>query len=84
MSYELLKKIMKGGEKLTWFLENKEMLDEFGGTDPFIAGILKLIAKGFLNLIHEYDEDEGDDFKIELTEAGKAFISYKEKIGEVS
>jgi len=79
MSSEILKILKPDGIKLSLILLNKKLIDGIGGTDNLIAEIDSLLAKGFITIEHEYDEDEGDDFQIKITDSGGAFLRFKEK-----
>ena len=72
-----LKRTGKG--KLSELLLKEGYVDNCGGSDSIVAQIDKYTAKGFVKLKHEYDVEEGDDFLIELTESGKAFLRYRER-----
>ena len=80
MSCNVLRFFKRTGKgKLSELLENKKYLERCGGSDNVVAEIDTLTAKGFLRLKHEYDVNEGDDFIIEITTSGEAFLRYKEK-----
>ena len=79
MSLYLLKSLKGRENELSTLLEDKNFIDRCNGTDIFMAEMNSLLAKGFISLKHEYDEDEGDDYIIDLSKSGKAFLRFKER-----
>ncbi len=79
MSLVILNKIKDSPLRLSKFLENDSFIEEIGDEDSFMLEIYSLISKNFINLQQEYDEEEGDDYSLEITDMGKSFLSYKDK-----
>jgi len=74
MSVDLLKSISENGTKYSSLLSNKKLLSEFNTLDNLTIELNSLVAKGFLTIEIEYDEEEGVDFSIKITDLGKSFL----------
>ena len=52
-------------------LENKEAIRVAGNIDRLTTELFNLIAKGYVSIEKEADPNEGDDYRITITDFGK-------------
>ncbi|MDG6904415.1 MAG: hypothetical protein JRN20_01365 [Nitrososphaerota archaeon] len=71
------------GYKSTYseLLNNSKLVDSFGGTDNLVRAIDSSIAQGLLLAEKQYNDDEGDDIELTITEFGKTYLEYSSQVG---
>ena len=76
---DILKKIKNQEGKYSHLLSDESLLAKYQGADTLVQLIQNLAAKNYIKLEYEYDEDEGEDIIIKITELGQAYLDSEER-----
>jgi signal recognition particle GTPase len=70
----ILERLNKKETRYSDLLQDKKLIKKCGGLDSLVQMVQNLAAKNCLELVHEYDEDEGEDIVVKITNFGQAYL----------
>ena len=83
MSLELLKLLASENTNYSSFLQKYSQNATLGSLDDIVQGIDELQTRGFIEVEHSYEDEEGDVLIIKVTEIGNAYLNYKTNLKKV-
>ncbi len=79
VSYDLMEYASGNGVSYSTILNNESMIKKYGNLTILLQNLRRLIAFGLVKTIPVYSDQEGDDYKIQLTDTGESFLKINRK-----
>lgn len=69
-----LLRIVTKDTRYSQIVENEKVISDYGNVESISTEIFNLMAKGYLKIDTIHDDEEGDDFILNVTQLGKSKI----------
>ena len=74
ISYQIMEFISDSGTLYSNLINELQIIERYGDVNALAVEIRKLIVLKIIESTKEYSQEEGDDFRLTLTERGKTIL----------